>query len=223
MSPQAHARAHQCGGAPDPAHLRFERSAEAAHAWDTAKPCRSMCSEFSTGARRAADLRAVQAGPPRLDAAGHRPPGPGAPGRAAPLEPAAPSRALRAGDRPPLHGARRPDVRRRHRLLPAGLVHDEAQPADERARRGAARVPRPASAPGGGRRAGCDGAHVAPPGDPRRGRRARRRLAPAGRGIPGRADRPDAHARLLRGSRRGRARATRSSSPTRRTGRTRRA
>ncbi len=45
---------------------------------------------------------------------------------------------------------------------------------------------------------------MAPPGDPGRGRGPARRLPPAGRGIAGRADRPDAHARLLRRPRRSR-------------------
>ena len=62
-----------------------------------------------------------------------------------------------------------------------------------------------ASAAGGGRSAGRARADVAAAGDPRRGDGAARGLAPAGGRLAGRADRPDAHARLLRRSRRGRA------------------
>ncbi len=106
--------------------------------------------------------------------------------------------------RPSLHGAVDPQLRDRHRLLPARLLHDEVQPARQRAGRRTARVPRPPSAPGRGRRAGSARAHARPPGDPRGGHRARRRFAPAGGRLAGRADRPDADARLLRRPRRGR-------------------
>ena len=61
---------------------------------------------------------------------------------------------------------------------------------------------RPPPAAGGGGRAGRARAHVAAAGDPRRGLRPRRGVAPAGRGLPGRADRPHAHARVLRRPRR---------------------
>ena len=112
------------------------------------------------------------------------------------------ARDLRARARPSLHPALDAHVRRRHRLLSARLVHDEAQPAGQRAGRELPRLPRSAPAPGGGRRAGRARAHVAPPGDPRRGRRAARGLAPARGRLPGRADRTDAHARVLRRARR---------------------
>ena len=69
----------------------------------------------------------------------------------------------------------------------------------------AARLPRPASASGGRRRAGCTRAAVAAAGDPEGDRGAARDHAAAGRRVAGRADRADADARLLRGSRRGRA------------------
>ena len=82
--------------------------------------------------------------------------------RASPRASAASSRARRVRARPPHHGARRPHVRRRHRLLSAGELHDEAQPARQRARRAAGRLPRPASAPGGRGRTGSARAHVAP-------------------------------------------------------------
>ena len=55
----------------------------------------------------------------------------------------------RAGDRPPLQPALQAQLRPRHGLLPARLVHDEAQPEAARARRGAAgqRAPAPAAEP----------------------------------------------------------------------------
>ena len=61
---------------------------------------------------------------------------------------AAPARDRRARARPPLHRALDAHVRDRHGLLSARLVHDEVQPARQRARGGARRVPRPAPAPG---------------------------------------------------------------------------
>ena len=152
-----------------------------------------------------ADLREVEARPPRVDAAALRhAQGRGSGGaRAHPA--AAPAGALRAGARPPLHRALDAQLRHRHRLLPARQLHDEAQPARQRAARDAARVQGSPSAPGGGRGAGRARADVAPAGDPEGGRGPRRVLAAAGRGVAGRADRPDADARVLRGHRRGRA------------------
>ena len=155
--------------------------------------------------RREADLREVagRAGAPRaLPRA--RPAGPGDPRGAPPRAAAAPARARRARARPPLHRALDAELRDRHRLLPARLVHDEAQPARQRA--ASSNLPgfrdlHPL--PGGGGRPGRARADVAAPGDPRRGGRAPRGLAPAGRRLAGRADRPDADARLLRRSRRG--------------------
>ena len=67
----------------------------------------------------------------------------------------------RAGARAPLHRALDPHVRDRHGLLSARLVHDEVQPARERARGGARRVPRPAPPSGRRRRAGRARADVA--------------------------------------------------------------
>ena len=49
---------------------------------------------------------------------------------------------LRAGDQPPLQPAVQAQLRPRHGLLPARLVHDEAQPEAPRARRRAARATR---------------------------------------------------------------------------------
>ncbi len=133
--------------------------------------------EKSKPGRRASTL-------PALRPAGGR----GARG-AAPRRAAAPARARRAGGRPPLHRALDPQLRDRHRLLPARQLHDEAQPARQRARRDAAGLQGSPPAPGGGRRAGCARADVAPAGDPAGGRRPRRVLAPAGRRLAGRADR----------------------------------
>ena len=136
--------------------------------------------------------------PPRPDL-----PGPGASRLAAPCDAAASSRAGGARDRAALHGARRPHLRRRHRLLPARLLHDEAQPARARAARRAPRLPRPPPARRGRGRPGRARAHVAPAGDPRRGRRPPGGHAAAGGGLAGRAHRPHAHARVLRRARRG--------------------
>ena len=164
-----------------------------------------------------------QAGPPRVERSRARAcPCP----RCRPSSPrgaAAPARGRRAGADPPLHRALDPQLRDRHRLLPARLLHDEVQPAHERARRRAARLPRPPPAAGGGRRPGRARADVAAAGDPRRGCRPRRGLAPAGRRLAGRADRADAHARVLRATAARTSSAARSSSPTPRTARTRRA
>src|SRR6202000_943806 len=62
-----------------------------------------------------------------------------------------PPRGPRAGARPPLQPAEPAELRPRFGLLPARLLHDEAQPAADRAGRGAAR-PRPRP-PGAGPRA----------------------------------------------------------------------
>ena len=134
-------------------------------------------------------------------------PGARGPGGARAHGAAAPAGARRERDRAPLHEPRRPELRHRHGLLPARLVHDEVQPARQRARRGAARVREPPSPPGGRGRAGRARADVGAPADPRRGRRPSRRHAAAGGRLAGRADRPDADAGLLR--RPGRRRAAR--------------
>ena len=55
-----------------------------------------------------------------------------------------------------------PQLRPRHRAVPAGLVHDEAQPAPERAGRGAARLRPGPSRPGPQARPGRARADVAP-------------------------------------------------------------
>ena len=64
---------------------------------------------------------------------------------------AAAAGARRARDPAALHRAVDAQLRDRHRLLPARLVHDEVQPARQRAARDAAGLPRPASVPGRGR------------------------------------------------------------------------
>ena len=116
-----------------------------------------------------ADLREVAGRPQGRHAPALRPPAGGGARGAPPRRAAPPSRARRAGDRPPFHRSGRPHLRGGHRLLPARLLHDEAQPAGQRAGGRASGVPRPPSAAGGGRGAGRARAHVAPAGDPRRG------------------------------------------------------
>ena len=87
------------------------------------------------------------------------------PGEPAARRAAAPAGDRRAGDRPPLQPALAPQLRPRHRLLPARLLHDEAQPAAQRAGRGAARPRPPAPGPGPAPRPGGAGADVAAAGD----------------------------------------------------------
>ena len=94
------------------------------------------------------------------------------------------------------------ELRPRHGLLPARLVHDEAQPEAARAGGGAARPRAPAPAPGPRVRAGRARADVAPPGRAVGDRRAAARVAPAERRLARRAGRPAADARLPRGPRR---------------------
>ena len=108
----------------------------------------------------------------------------------------------RAGDRPPLQPALQAQLRSRHRLLPARLVHDEAQPEAARARRGAAgqRAPAPAAAPEA--RPGRAAADVGAAARARRGRGPPARLAAAQRRLARRARGRPAHARLPRGPRR---------------------
>ena len=93
-------------------------------------------------------------------------------------------------------------LRPRHGLLSARLVHDEAQPEAARARRGAARARAPAPAPGAGARAGRAAADVGAAGRAGRDRRAAARLAAAVRRLPRRARGRAAHPRLPRGARR---------------------
>ena len=79
-------------------------------------------------------------------------------------EPARPSGGLRARDRAPLRRHLQAQLRPRLGLLPARLVHDEAQPAPARARRRAARPRAPASAAGSRARPGRARADVQPAG-----------------------------------------------------------
>ena len=72
------------------------------------------------------------------------------------------ARGLRARDRAPLRQPLQAQLRPRLGLLPARLVHDEAQPAPARARRGAARPRAAAPAPGPGARPGRARADVEP-------------------------------------------------------------
>ena len=92
------------------------------------------------------DLREGRPGPARLRLPGARRARAGRRGAAAgaPAAHDAPraARGLRAGDRPPLREPLEAQLRPRLGLLPARLVHDEAQPAPARARRGAARATR---------------------------------------------------------------------------------
>ena len=108
----------------------------------------------------------------------------------------------RAGDRPPLQPALEAQLRPRHRLLPARLVHDEAQPEAARAGRRAAGprppAPAPAPAPRPGRAAADVGAAVRAGGD----RRPPARLAAAERRLPRRAGGRPADPRLPRRPRR---------------------
>ena len=120
---------------------------------------------------------------------------------------AAPARGRRARARPPLHRALdRGTSAIDTGFYPLGSCTMKHNPRVNERVVAPARLPRPPPAPGGGRRAGRARADVAAAGDPRRGRAASHaRLAPAGRRLAGRADRADAHARLLRRPRRGRA------------------
>ena len=113
-----------------------------------------------------------QAGPPRDRRAEARPARARGARRARAQEPAAPARARRAGGAAPLHRALDAQLRHRHRLLPARQLHDEVQPAHQRAARRAAGLREPASARRGRRGAGRARARVGAAGDPARGDRA---------------------------------------------------
>ena len=129
-------------------------------------------------------------------------PGRAAAARAAPGRAAAAPRGRRAGDRPPLQPPVEAQLRPRHGLLPARLVHDEAQPQAARTRR---RAPRPRQAsppPGPPPRAGRARADVAPPGGARRDRGPAARVAAAVRWLARRARRRAPDPGLPRGPRR---------------------
>ncbi len=110
---------------------------------------------------------------------------------------------LRARDRAPLRAALEAQLRPRLGLLPARVVHDEAQPAPARARRGAARSRAPAPAPGPRARTGRAGADVAPGARARGALGPSARLAAALRRLPRRARGCAAHACVPRAPRRG--------------------
>src|SRR6185312_11824516 len=152
------------------------------------------------------DLREVEDRPPRRRAPRRRRRGDADRGPD-PVEPAArraaePPRDRRAGDRPPLQPPQPPQLRPRLGLLPARLLHDEAQPAAERAGRGAARPRPPAPGAGPAPRPGRAGADVPAAGEPGGDlRTAQRQPAAFGR-VPRRARRPAADPRLPCRSRR---------------------
>ena len=156
---------------------------------DVDRPRRRCCAEVSPTLGAGADLREVEAGSARGPRPDARPAGARASRRASARAAAAAPRGARERDRAPLHRARRPQLRHRHGLLPARQLHDEAQPARQRAGRLAARLPRPPSAAGGRGRAGRARADVGAAADPRRGRRPARGHA-AARGRARRASSP---------------------------------
>src|SRR6185437_10525578 len=102
----------------------------------------------------------------------------------------------------PLRTRVQAQLRPRLRLLPARLVHDEAQPAPARARRRAARPRPPASAAGPGAGAGRARVDVEPRALAERDLRPAARLAAAVGGLSRRAGGPAADARLPRIARR---------------------
>ena len=168
------------------------------------------------------DLREGRAGAARVPGAGaRRAVGRGPhPRRAAARAAAAAAGVQRARDRAPLREPVEAQLRSGLGLLSARLVHDEAQPAPARARRGAARPLAAAPAAGPAPRAGCAGAHVRAAGGAGGDRRTAARLAAAVGRIARRARRRAADARLPRRSRRGAHEGARRR--TRPTGRTRR-
>ena len=103
---------------------------------------RSTRSRSSWRRSREADLREVAGGPPRhrRAAAARGPRRARGAGGAAAQGAAAPARARRAGGAAPLHAALDAQLRDRHGLLSARQLHDEVQPADQRAARRAAGV-----------------------------------------------------------------------------------
>src|SRR5262249_19336176 len=133
------------------------------------------------------DLRALGRGPPRRDpardgrsrAAARRADS----GQAPPRSARGAARDLRTGDRSPLQPDLATELRPRHRLLPPRLLHDEAQPAAERAG-GRTSGPRPAAS-GSGAEAGTRRTRpdVAPAALARRDLRSSPREPPAVGGL----------------------------------------
>ena len=106
-------------------------------------------------------------------------------------------------DRPgaPLHAPVADELRRRHRLLPAGVVHHEVQPEGRRDGRGPARVPADAPAPARRHRAGSARAALAARAGAVRDHRHGARHPAAARRRLWRDDRPADHAGLPRRAR----------------------
>ena len=182
-------------------------------AWPPRRPTTAGADGMSAAHRDAAaarggddDLREGRSRAPRvqLPADGRaRGRGDCSPTRLRRTEPAAPARGLRARARAPLRQPLQAQLRPRLGLLPARLVHDEAQPAPARARRGAA-GPCPAAPAAGPRaRPGRAGADVEPRARAGRDRGAAARLAAAQRGLARRAGRRAADQGLPRRPRRG--------------------
>ena len=114
------------------------------------------------------------------------------PGRGPPGDAGRAARAQRARGRPPLRQPEPAQLRRRHGLLSARLVHDEVEPEAQRVGGPAARLRRPPPARPRRDRAGHPRAAVGARGGARRDQRDDRGDAPAGGRRTGRADRhPD--------------------------------
>ena len=158
-----------------------------------APPIRWRSDERHRPAPATDDLRARPPGPRRRQdpASAGRRPGPAA-GRGPARHAAGPARDERAGCRPALREPLPAQLRGRHRVLPAGLVHDEVQPEAQRVGRPPARLREPAPARPRRGRPGHPAAALGAGGGAGRDLGDARRDAPAGGGRPGRAHRhPD--------------------------------
>ncbi len=122
-----------------------------------------------------------------------------------PAPAAAPARGVGAAGGAALHAALAAQLRHRHALLPARLLHDEVQPAGLQFARDAAGLPRPASARAGLDRAGRAGLPVRAAGDAEARDRHGGRLADADGRRPGRVRRRRDDPRLPPRARRPRA------------------
>ena len=112
---------------------RSPRSGRSRRSTGSSRRCRSHEADLREVAGRAA----AGIGVPKPDL-----PVPEVPAELAAQAPAAPAGARRAGGAPSLHRALDPQLRHRHRLLSARQLHDEVQPAHQRAARRAARASR---------------------------------------------------------------------------------
>ena len=194
----ARRRARPRGGRREPGPRRRPRDGGAPHERRRPDPpaARGRDDDLRALAARAARLRGAR--PRRARAPARR-----APARApAPRGAARAPRGLRAGDRAPLQPAQQAQLRPRHRLLPAGVVHDEAQPQAPRAGRRAAGPLPPAPLPVAAARPGGARADVEPGAGARRGLGPAPRLAAAERRLARRAGGRAAHPRLPRRPRR---------------------